>query len=100
LAAARYKRSAPDQRALAAELELLGDPLWESLAAMSAAAEKARLAKQDARRASWDRWVQCVQQVFNQADDWWRAALPALSNASGRRGALVFFRRRVLGRTP
>jgi len=97
LATARHKRLAPDQRALAAELELLGDPVWEALAAMGAAAEKAKLAKKDERRASWERWVVCVQLVFNQADDWWRAALPALSDARGRRGALW---RRVLRRTP
>lgn len=97
LAAARHARSAPDQRALVAEIESLAAPLWRALAALERAAAEARKAVPDARFAAWQRWTGAVQQVFNAADDWWRAALPVLGDPRGRRGALW---RRVLRRAP
>ncbi len=94
-AAARHAKSAPDRRALEAELDLLAAPLWKSLRAMQEAGAAARAARTDERQAAWTRWVRAVQQVFDAADDWWRNALPVLGDPRGRRGALW---RRVLGR--
>lgn len=88
LALARHPRSAPDRRALEAELDQLGRPLWEALARMQDAATALRLATPDAKRASWERWVSSVQEVFDRADDWWRLSLPVLGDPRGRRGAL------------
>lgn len=95
LAAERHPRSAPDRRALAAELEELAAPLWRALAALGRAAAAARTAPVSARAAAWERWVEAVQQVFHRADDWWRAALPVLGDPRGRRGTLW---RRILRR--
>ena len=96
-AAVRHARSAPDRRALAAELELLAAPLWRALAALQRAASEARKAPAGDRAVAWQRWTVAVQLVFNTADDWWRAALPVLGDPRGRRGALW---RRVLRRAP
>jgi len=95
LAGARHQRSAPDRRALEAELDALAAPLWKALAEMQRAAVSARKAPADGRVQAWERWTEAVQLVFNAADDWWRAALPVLGDSRGRRGALW---RRVLGR--
>ena len=96
LAAARQPRSPPDRRALAAEIETLAAPLWRALTQLQKAAAEARTAAPDARFAAWERWTAAVQQVFNTADDWWRAALPVLGDPRDRRGGLW---RRVLRRT-
>jgi len=94
-ASARHPRSAPDRRALAAELDLLAAPLWKALSALQRAASEARKASAAERAAAWQRWTGAVQLVFNNADDWWRAALPVLGDPRGRQGALW---RRVLRR--
>ncbi|MEX2182185.1 MAG: hypothetical protein WD771_09095 [Gemmatimonadaceae bacterium] len=88
LAEARHKRSPPDQRALAAELEILAGPLWGALVTVRVAADAAKAATRDDRRAAWERWVATIQQLFRAADDWWHSALGALSDSRGRRGAL------------
>lgn len=95
LATDRHPRSAPDRRALAAELEELAAPLWRALAALARSAAAARTAPVASRQAAWQHWVDAVQQVFNRADDWWRAALPVLGDPRGRRGSLW---RRILRR--
>lgn len=94
-AAARHARSAPDRRALEAELDALAAPLWRALQAMQQAGTAARAATADARAAAWERWVATVQAVFDAADDWWRAAIPVLADSRGRRGSLW---RRILRR--
>ena len=94
-AAARHARSAPDRRALEAELETLAAPLWRALQAMQQAGAAARAAGGDARAAAWERWVATVQAVFDAADDWWRAAVPVLADSRGRGGSLW---RRILRR--
>lgn len=94
-ATARHGRSAPDRRALEAELDTLGAPLWSALQALQKAAAATRLAAATDRKAAWERWVDAVQHVFNTADDWWRALLPVLGDSRGRSGALW---RRVLRR--
>jgi hypothetical protein len=96
LAAARHASSAPDRRALEAELDTLATPVWAALKALQVAGAAARAATPDQRRALWQRWVDAVQRTFDTADDWWRAALPVLGDPRGRRGALW---RRVLGRS-
>jgi hypothetical protein len=96
-ATARYPRSAPDRRALAAELDVLAAPLWRALAGLQRAASAARKASAGDRAAMWAQWTAAVQLVFNAADDWWRAALPVLGDSRGRQGALW---RRVLRRAP
>ncbi len=95
LGADRHPRSAPDRRALVAELEELGAPVWAALARVQGAAGAARTAPVDRRRAAWETWVDTIRVLFEAADDWWRAALPVLGDPRGRRGSLW---RRVLRR--
>lgn len=95
-AAARHRRSAPDRRALEAELDTLAAPVWAALQRLQKAASDARSAAAGARRAQWERWVSAVQSVFDVADGWWRAALPVLGDPRRRRGT---FWRRVLRRS-
>ncbi|MCE9601662.1 MAG: hypothetical protein K8S21_05520 [Gemmatimonadetes bacterium] len=94
-AAARHARSAPDRRALEAELDALAAPLWSALQALQQSAAATRTVAAAERKAAWERWVVAVQRVFDTADDWWRAALPVLGDSRGRSGALW---RRVLRR--
>lgn len=94
LAERRHPKSAPDRRALAAELDLLATALWRSVAELGRLAEQVKRASAtDARRAAWERWVEGVRAVFRAADDWWESALPALADSRGRQGTLW---RRVL----
>ena len=95
-ASARHAGSAPDRRALEAELDTLAAPLWFALQALQQRAVATRAVTGADRKAAWERWVVAVQQVFNTADDWWRAALPVLGDSRGRNGALW---RRVLRRS-
>ena len=95
LAKDRHPRSAPDRRALQAELEELGAPVWAALVRVQTAAQSARSAPVDGRRAAWQNWVMTVQRLFEAADDWWRVALPVLADSRGSTGS---FWRRVLRR--
>lgn len=95
LAMDRHPRSAPDRRALQAELEELGIPVWTALAAVDKAAAAAREAPTASRQAGWERWVVTVQRLFEAADDWWRAAQPVLADPRGQRAS---FWRRVFRR--
>lgn len=94
LAERRHPKSLPDRRAIGAELELLANPLWRTLAGLKAAAEATRLARPDEKRERWEAWVEEVRRTFRAADDWWEACLPALADSRGRRGVLW---RRILG---
>ena len=94
-AAVRHGRSAPDRRALEAELDTLGAPLWSALQALQQSAAATRTVAVAERKAAWERWVLAVRHVFDTADDWWRAVLPVLGDSRGRSGA---FWRRVLRR--
>jgi hypothetical protein len=96
LAASRHAKSAPDRRALEAELDLLAKPLWESLARLNSTAAALRLAGPESKHAAWQKWIAAVQQVFDGADDWWRLSLPVLGDSRGRRGS---FWRRILRRS-
>jgi hypothetical protein len=95
LAKERHPRSAPDRRALQAELEELGAPVWASLARVQVTAGAARTATNEARRMAWDQWVLAIQRLFESADDWWRSAMPVLGASRGKRPS---FWRRVLRR--
>jgi hypothetical protein len=95
LATARHAKSAPDRRALEAELDTLAAPVWTALRSLQVAGAAARSAPADQRRATWTKWVEAVQRTFDAADDWWRAALPVLGDSRGRSGA---FWRRILRR--
>lgn len=82
LAEDRHRASPPDCRALEAQLLVLSDPLWQAIGGMNTAADAARRAQPDQRRASWERWVECVRVLFRAADDWWSAALPVLGRSA------------------
>lgn len=97
LAAARHAASAPDRRALDAELDALAAPVWSALRALQQAGAAAKAAGGEQRRHAWLAWVEAVQRTFDAADDWWRAALPVLGDSRGRSGALW---RRILRRSP
>ena len=88
LAAERHPRSAPDRRALAAELEQLAAPVWAALRRMAASATLARSAPVNAREVAWERWVSTVQRLFEAVDDWWGAATPVLGRAAVPRPSL------------
>lgn len=94
LAERKQPRTLPDRRALAAELELLGAPLWAALGDLDSQAAAVRTAAADAKRGAWEQWVEQVRRVFRAADEWWEGSLPVLADPRGRRGALW---RRVLG---
>lgn len=88
LAAERHPKSAPDRRALAAELEQLAAPVWDALKHMAGAGARARSAPVHARDAAWERWVATVQRLFEAVDDWWGAATPVLERTGVPRPSL------------
>ena len=94
-AAARFPESAPDRRALDAELGEIAAPLWASLDALERAAALVRSSADDDRFVRWRDWAGAVRDVYAAADRAWVAALPALADSRGRTGRLW---RRVLGR--
>ena len=94
LAERKHPRTLPDRRALAAELDLIATPVWAALEELGRIAESVKLARAEAKKGTWEQWLAEVQRVFRAADDWWEAALPALADPRGRRGALW---RRVIG---
>ncbi len=94
LAERKHPRGLPDRRAVGAELELLATPLWSALKELDREATLVRAASAETKKEAWGRWVEQVGRIFRVADDWWEAALPALADPRGRRGALW---RRVLG---
>ena len=79
LAAERYPESAPDRRALEAELMEHADRVQAALAALDEAAEAVRASATAARLARWRAWTWAAQRVFEEADRCWIAVLPALS---------------------
>jgi hypothetical protein len=93
LAERRFPTSAPDRRALVAELELLAAAVWTALVALKGASERTKLARPESRRAAWEAWVAELQALFRTADAWWEQCLPVLADPRGRKGA---FWRRVL----
>jgi hypothetical protein len=94
-AGARHPESAPDRRALEAELLDCAEALLEALDALDAAARSVRESPDEARFARWRDWGAAVRRVFGEADRCWMASLPALCDPRGADGR---FWRRVVGR--
>ncbi len=80
LASERYPTSAPDRRALEAELLEYAERLIETLHALGEAAARVRESGNEVRLARWRDWTYSVQRVFEEADRCWVAALPALAS--------------------
>ena len=81
LAAEYHPGSAPDRRALEAELLEAVAPLFEGLDLLKAADERYRSAADDRRFVAWRGWTRHVAAVFAAADRSWRAAIPLLPPA-------------------
>src|SRR5262249_5856491 len=107
LAAERWPESAPDRRALEAELHELADDALAALDALGEAAHTLHAAGEGAadgdvdpvrdrvRHAAWRVWTAALGRAFAAADRCWLAALPALADSRGGEGRLW---RRVLRR--
>lgn len=85
IAAELHPDSAPDQRALEAQLQDCARPLQEALAAVGRAARAFRDAPDAGRFTAWRRWVRSVHEAFAEADRDWGAALRFLPAAPSRR---------------
>ncbi len=91
---AKERHTAPaDQRALNAELELLGSPYALTMRALEQAGLELRHAPESAQFDVWRAWVECVQKSFRAADDVWTAMVPVLCDSRGVKG--TFWRRLV-----
>jgi len=78
-AAERYPESAPDRRALEAELFDHAEHLYETLVALGEAAEHVKSSATAVRLARWREWTRAAHRVFEEADRCWIAVLPALT---------------------
>jgi hypothetical protein len=83
LAAERYPRSAPDRRALEAELLEAAEPLMASLDELDGAMKRAIEPVTGGERGFiyWRAWCTAVHDVFRCADDCWMAFGPVLAAA-------------------
>jgi hypothetical protein len=79
LAAERYPESAPDRRALEAELMEHAERVQAALSALGEAANEVRASASAARLARWRAWTRAAQRVFEEADRCWIAVVPALA---------------------
>ena len=95
LAAERYPESAPDRRALEAELLDHAERLFMALDALGEAADQLRSSPSASRLAHWRQWTSSAQRLFEEADRCWFAIMPALSDA-----AVPLPRRRFWRRAP
>jgi hypothetical protein len=75
---ARFKKSAPDRRALDALLEELCEPAFTALVGVEKAAGGLRPGSDLARTDAWTAWTAAVQSLFDAADRSWSAMLAAL----------------------
>ena len=85
LAASRYPASAPDRRALEAELLDETEPLFTALDELTAAAQRLGVASERDRVATWRAWCSALGATFVAADRCWAAVLPALNEAPSPR---------------
>jgi hypothetical protein len=83
LAAERYPGSAPDRRALEAELAEAAAPLFARLQELEESETQFREIGDEARFAAWRTWLKTVARVFSDADRSWRAALGVLTVSRG-----------------
>jgi hypothetical protein len=81
LAAERYPESAPDRRALEAELLELAERMFAALDALGEAADGVRSSAAASRLAHWRNWTWAAQRLFEEADRCWLAVLPALAES-------------------
>jgi hypothetical protein len=81
IAAERFPVSAPDRRALEAELLDESEPLFDALDALTVAAQKLGVASERDRVAAWRAWCAALAATFVAADRAWAAVLPALGEA-------------------
>jgi len=81
LASERFPGSAPDRRALEAELLDHVEHVSAALDALREAAEQVRASSNAVRLARWRDWTHAAQRVFEAADRSWIAMLPALTAA-------------------
>jgi hypothetical protein len=81
LATERYPESAPDRRALEAELLEYAERMYAALDALGETAEQVRTSGSATRLARWRDWTWAVLRVFEEADRCWIAMLPALTTA-------------------
>ena len=79
LASERYPESAPDRRALEAELLEHAERLHSALDALGETAEQVRTSGHAGRLARWRAWTRAVLRVFEEADRSWIAMVPALT---------------------
>jgi hypothetical protein len=93
LAAERYPESAPDRRALEAELLDYAERLLATLESLDDAAARVRESGDEVRLARWREWTSAVQRVFEEADRCWVAALPALATTAPQPRRRRFWRR-------
>lgn len=93
LATERHPESAPDRRALEAELLEHAERLFAALESLGSAAVRVRESGHEARLARWREWTWSLQRVFEEADRAWIAALPALGAAVPPRPRRRFWRR-------
>jgi hypothetical protein len=96
LAAERAAGSAPDARALEAELEELCAPVLAALDDLGAHAAAVLAADEAGRPHAWRAWATALGGAFASADRCWIAALPVLADARGSHGRL--WRRLLRGR--
>ena len=85
LAALHHPVSAPDRRALDAELHDAAEPLYAALEALSAAAARFRDAAAERQFVAWREWVAAVAAVFAAADRAWSGAVPLLPASPAQR---------------
>jgi hypothetical protein len=93
LAAERYPESAPDRRALEAELMEHAERVHTALDALGAAADEVRASANATRLARWRAWTWAAQRVFDEADRCWISVLPALAGSPVARRQRRFWRR-------
>jgi hypothetical protein len=90
LATERYPRSAPDRRALTAQLEDACGDLFDALEDLGLAQRVVLDERDESRRpALWNGWVETLRHVFMAADRGWEQMQPLLAAApapAGRRG--------------
>ena len=93
LAAERFPESAPDRRALEAELLEYAERLQLAIETLGSAADEVRNGTNAVRLARWRDWTRAAQRVFEEADRCWIAVLPALAAAPVRPPKRTFWKR-------
>jgi len=85
MATARHPRSAPERRALAAQVTDDGAAVWEALDAVEQRARVLLDGPESERSAAWADWVEALRKLFLAADAWW-TAIVARREATGAKG--------------